>query len=1545
LEPEKEQNPLPKLPVRRWVAVVRRLLRSIGLAKLALLLLVGAVLLGLQYPWVQTRLANYATGWLVGKTGFAITIDKVSIRWLDAAVLKGVQVLDRQGQPMIVAEEIGVDYDLLALLQGKDIVLDRARLYHTDVNLINNEPDSSLNIDAFIKALSGPPSQDTTPSTQQFIIGQASLEDVRFSMHKPYADSLPAEMFDYNHFTLEKLNGDVEDFRVMNDTIQLLAVKLSGQEAHLKLPIHELSTFFRYWHTGMMFDDLRLRLGQSVLGDSLVFRFNGPEDFSDFNHKITIHAKLNGTEVSTDDLAVFAPGLRAYGDRYRVSATLRGTVERLQVRNANLGFGRESRLVGNFAFDGLPNLDETLLQFKFRDADVQVADLRPYVGEGPSEFLAKFGRLRFSGEFDGLPYDFVTKAKIQTDLGYLAPDLNIKVNEEFYEGTLVTKGLDLGRLLDQPLLQLLDMQAKVERGRGFDLKTADLKMTANIARLGVRGYGYQNLEFNGLVQQGVIDGGLNIADPNLTFSGAGKVDLNSQTIEAEANVAKALLQPLGFTKVESSLRADVDLNFTGLTLDELQGDLDFDSLYLAYGAKDVLFKPLKIHSSIEAGQQRDFYVQSDMLDIEAVGNFKPSRTLRDIGLLYEEYMLDLVNDSAAIWQYYHDPARLKKRVDDWKATGYEMDYSIVLKNINPIAQVFAPDLYVSKGATLKGYFRRDSLSNFFVQSQRLDTLSYGRYWFRQNDFTYLTTKQPQRDSIFASLRFVSQAPALKNPDGSSALELEGLRLESLWRGQEIGYQFFVKQKDQPDYADLKGSFRLLANNRYQFNLYPSHLKVLNEDWANTDTARVDVRGREVKFANFYAAYGKRFLQVAGQLSEDPAQPLNLQLANFNLGVFSKLLGKKLTGYASLDATVQDAYRDLRVDGNLGADSITIDGFLIGDLASKVAWSKEKRGLSIDADIQRQGFKVIEVGGFYEPEARVPLNLTAELKEAEVNMIEPFLSDLASNFTGKAEGKVRIRGQLDEIGVKGELFVRGGGLTVNYLGTRYFFDDRIYFDEDYIGMRNLRLRDDRNAPAFIDGGIYHSGFDNFLLQITGTYKKFKVLDTKFSEESLYYGTAVGTGDFSIFGPTDRLAIKVNTRSEEGTRLSLPLDGYASAQSQEFVRFTSFRPADSAQAALPGQAVAKLDLSTLTVDMNLDITPDAYFEIIFDKKSGDIIRGNAKGKMNLDVNTRGDFTMVGDVEIVKGAYNFTFQNLFNKEFAIDPGSRLTWSGDPYKGQVNVTAVYDQRVAYKPIFSNALPVELQNAAEANRRYPTRVNLNVTGDILAPNIKFGLDFYDYPRTIVVGSQQINLETELSAFRARLDADEQELNRQVFSLILLKRLATAGDFRGLNAGQSAGGSVSELFANQISNWLSQVDEKLEVDINLNGLDANALNTMQLRLSYSFLNGRVRITRDGAFTSVNNQANASTIAGDWTVEYLISPDGRMRMKVYRRNIANTFNAALGGNTTTGMSFQFTKSFATISELFGQRRRGKAPARQNRRSQALPPRNRDSEIVF
>src|SRR5690606_12367507 len=176
-------------------------------------------------------------------------------------------------------------------------------------------------------------------------------------------------------------------------------------------------------------------------------------------------------------------------------------------------------------------------------------------------------------------------------------------------------------------------------------------------------------------------------------------------------------------------------------------------------------------------------------------------------------------------------------------------------------------------------------------------------------------------------------------------------------------------------------------------------------------------------------------------------------------------------------------------------------------------------------------------------------------------------------------------------------------------------------------------------------------------------------------------------------------------------------------------------------------------------------------------------------------------------------------------------------------------------------------------------------------------------------------LKADISAFKAKNQADELELKRQVFSLMALRRFSPENSF---NVSRSLGNSVSEFISNQLSYWITQFDENLEIDVDLNSIDQEAFNTFQLRLSYTTLDGRLRITRDGGFTNQLNQASFGAIAGDWTVEYLLSSNGKLRVKMYNTTNYNPVSAATlkrQSTTTAGFSLLHTESFDRIREVF------------------------------
>src|SRR5690606_4646581 len=206
------------------------------------------------------------------------------------------------------------------------------------------------------------------------------------------------------------------------------------------------------------------------------------------------------------------------------------------------------------------------------------------------------------------------------------------------------------------------------------------------------------------------------------------------------------------------------------------------------------------------------------------------------------------------------------------------------------------------------------------------------------------------------------------------------------------------------------------------------------------------------------------------------------------------------------------------------------------------------------------------------------------------------------------------------------------------------------------------------------------------------------------------------------------------------------------------------------------------------------------------------------------------------------------------------------------------------------------------------------------SPQIDFDIVARDLPQSIVVeGHPPVRLDFEFQAFKNKLD--EQELKRQVFSLVVLRKFSPLES--ALNTSGSIVNSVSELLSNQLSNWISQVDENLEIDLDLSTLDEEAYSAFQLRLSYTFMSGRLRVTRDGTFcgnqnnNNLNNNQSLSRIAGDWTVDYLLTPDGKLKVKMYNRTNINPILNTLGSqnSVTTGVSISHTQSFNNLKDIW------------------------------
>jgi hypothetical protein len=1124
--------------------------------------------------------------------------------------------------------------------------------------------------------------------------------------------------------------------------------------------------------------------------------------------------------------------------------------------------------------------------------------------------LTPMGRVTLSGQFLGYTNDFVAKGDFAGRLGEITSDINFKVNEKNfdlseYSGALVMRGFNLGQYLNDTVnFQKVNLDGKV-KGKGLNAQTADFTLNGKISSLGIRNYDYANIETNARFAKELFNGYLKINDPNLEFSAVGSVDLRKghDLVRVQAHLDTAILHNLNLTSKRIFLHSNVDVNIKGLELDSITGTVDLRNFKIDYNNNSLSLANIHLNSE-RANQNRTLNVQSTLVDAQVKGDFLLSDISKDINKLITEIILNIKNDEQAIAQYYER--------ENYRPKSYETDFWFRLKDVEPIVSLFNTDLVVADNTLLEGNFKSGYTTIFQLYSS-IDSLAYNQSLFVGNDLELTISKIADSTSVLAMASVASDYQVV-----NQNFKTKNLLTEAIWNENHIDFGIDADQDGQPNYVRIKGAIDFLRDST-QIHIQPSTIKVLDEYWEVDPNNVITLTHRNTNIKDLRIRNDSQFLLLNGTVSPDPRKVLMMEVREFDLSVLKTILGRQISGRLEALFELSNFYKDPFVQNDVTIDSLVLDNFFVGDIRGRNQWDTLENRFQINFFIDRNKSRIVNIYGAYIPSReQSPLDLHAKLENANLKIIEPYFDDIFSNLGGTITGDYRISGKLNSPAFLGEGEVKDGRIMVNYLKTLYQFTGTVGLSPNSVYFKNIELVDILKNRAKLNGTITHTNFRETRINLESEFRNFQVLNTTLRDNSLFYGQGYATGELNIFGPVANLKFTSNARTDKNTRIFIPIGDDTDVEKKEFIKFVNFRDS-TFQKNIAAKITNKLDLTGITMDFNLDVTPDAYCEIILNSQAGDKIRGRGNGEIQLQLDTKGEFNMFGPFEFTEGWYTFTLYDLINKEFEIKRGSRITWYGDAYGGQLDLSATYNQQASLAPIVTDE---SIRSAPQLRRKYPVQVLIKLDGPMLSPQINFDIVATDLPQSIAVeNNAPIRLAFEFQAFKNKMD--EQELKRQVFSLIILRRFSPPESFN--TSGSDVINSVSELFSNQLSNFVSQVDENLEIDVDFSRMDEEAFNTFQLRLSYTFLNGRLRVTRDGTFYTNNSnttdasdaQTNLSSLAGDWTVDYMLTADGKLKVKMYNRTNINPILNTLGSqnSVTTGVSISHTQTFNELSDLW------------------------------
>lgn len=1445
--------------------------------------LLTAALFLFQIPRVQTLTANLLADLIIEKTGYEVEIEKAYLTSFDVLQVDGLHLRNPEGDSLIDLKKGQVQFNLYQLYRKTKIPVQSIKLENPKLILRKNE-EEELEIQDLILQLFPKSNRKNKAywDLSNVIVEGGSL---RFSK--------PMEFSSENSPTIvlkgfRNIDLQLRDLFQKEDSafVEIELFHLEERTSGLFLDIE--NTTFNSKELDFRLNSLRLRTNGIELSRSLRVRLENDGKIRAKN----IDAQLEDARIFPSELAAL---LKDQNLKALPKITLNGEWKyadnEIEFRKARILSDGGSELKGNFYIEDLSSLNSSFIQAHLSESKISGTDLSLVSKRLNTGLMEKFGFLMIDGFIEGFVTDFVAKGRFITQQGLLLTDLNFKKSSPDipvqYSGTIGTRDFALGDLFEPEIeISRVNLNGEVA-GSNLNLEGLNLIFEGQVDHLEIYQRPINNIELKGNLSQKLFSGLIDSKDQNLDFSLNGTVNLHdsSETVDVDLMVQKADLYKLDLTDNPSGFVLEGKVNIQNFNPDSILGLVLLKKVNAYNNEKELRFDSLKI--VLEGPpEQRIISLHSDYLDLLAEGNFDYAG-LKSSWPKLEAMFGSILQPGSKL--------AAEESINSYIHAGLN------LKNISPILSFLKPGL-IHGGRGLVEMDYSWGTNDHLDFNLYLDTLFYQGDAFIQNHLHFNLGRG--ENGITMGLEGLSENQIL-----STKTQLQETRILVYHQNDELDIHLASAMEDRDWFQfGLNGNGKI-QNDTLKFSVDPnsSRLSFLGKSWKFNTGNEFSLSGEGLKFDSLGFFTDAERIIGFGEI-RDATSRFEVDLDYFNLVNLNPFIVNRLTGNASGALILENDGNEQQFMTNLLINDFTFNDLLVGDLTWTIERETEEEIYDLALRIDHLGEEYFNAEGRIFPKEEFAIDMNSSLREVDLHFLEPLLEGVLSDISGKVSGNIRFSGNLRDPEVHGILLVNNGKFKVDYLNSSFRVEDQILMGIDRILFSNSKVFDQQGNPVKVIGGIFHDGFKNLVLDMSYQLDNNLLMDIPSEQNDLFFGTGIASGDIKLFGSIKDVLIDADIVTEEGTKIFIPFDNAESVAQTDQIRFLSKvieQEKDEKKKKKPKKE--NNEITGLKLTANLDINEKAEVQLLLDQSTDDRIWGRGNGEMTMEIDTRGDFQLLGNYEITQGTYNFTMLNIINKQFEIEEGSSISWTGDPYKGIMNVSGLYKQHVSLQPLMISADSLVLQTS-QAKRRYPVDVELKLSGEVLTPGIGFGIDIMETP---VFAGYDFN--SDKLAFYNRIQNDEDEMNRQVFSLIMLRRFSQDGAYFG----QTASGNVSELLSNQLSNYLSQVDENFEIDFDISGFSEADLKNMQLRMSYQFMEGKLKVSREGGFYNATDEADVSSVIGDWTIEYLLSDDGRLRVRVFNRNNPNVYSDIEGQQSTVtgGFSLMYTQNFNNFSELF------------------------------
>ncbi|MBS4056357.1 MAG: translocation/assembly module TamB [Bacteroidales bacterium] len=1460
----------------------------------------------LKDPFIQTFAARSAASYLSKKLNTTIYVGGFFVDLDLSLKVEQLVVYDRHDSVMFKAEKIKLrpSPNIFRELAFSNLTFDELQV---QVIRYEDEPDLNLQFvidyfsdssDATTEASRAPAEKVKPPLIK---IGSVKIKQSKFRYWDQHYDVPGGVGMDYAHLNISDINIDLSDVSIVGDSVNCDIRRLSGTDT-CGIELRQLTAGVTLSSTGLQMRTLEMQTNESELHCDLKFEYPNYSAYLEFIDSVKMTIQAEPSTVMMSDIGYFAQELIPMQDRIDFTGFVSGPVSDLVARNFHFSYGKSTVFDGNLSLKGLPDVYKTYADVQINNLETNVDDLlsfkMPLDGSQlplPDQLKA-LRTIHIDGQYTGFYNDFLANVNINTGVGNVFADLLVRKNDLgriFYNGQLRARNFDLSALFETEYApDKLNLDLRLD-GQGIKAETISAKLDGKISSMIFLGNAFRDIRMSGDFSNMKFNGKLGIEDRKLRLDFSGLADFSEKNPEFnfDVKIPFANLYRLNLLKNDSVmvLSTFINANFSGSNLDEMQGQIMIDNTRYTDSRGSYIMQHFELNSSRDVYFPRRVQINSDFFDFEMAGTID----YRHMGESIRQFIGQYVNFTM-----------LKPASDEFAS----QDFFIALKfkNTTVLRRLFIPELMLSPDASFSGVFtnRNYSLNTTFSAS----LLGYNN--IKMNDVVLKTTTDRWNAGI--SLNGSEIIFRDSTADNPTALGLNKPVFSSSMSNDSIAFQ--LGWDDEPlvsrNRGDIRGYFN--TGKEYGGELKITHADLIVNDsiWSISPGNKVEITRDYTSIEDLKLSLGNQDITLNGRLPVDTSDSLDVDLNQWDLSNFDLLtvgFGVDLDGVISGNMQLANLANSPAFFSNLFLTKLKMNGEKLGDARIVSSWSNKDQSIYLNAQFINVGniatSRMLSLRGFYYPaKTKESLDFELALDNFRIKALAPFMKGILSRVEGLASGEFTIKGTPDKPELLGKLSLRRTGFLIDYLNVAYSLSHDFDISPTKIIIDKLELFDTLSNKAMVNGAITHDYLKNFRFDVRVTPRDFIAMNTDKSMNELFYGGARVNGEVLIKGPLNDIFMNIAATTRTGTSIYIPLSTTTSVGESDYIIFYS--PNDSIKET-EVVATKRQDTDKYNINLETVVTPDANLKIFLPYNMGNL-ESAGNGNLKIGYNSNGDFSLLGDYIVKTGMFNFVFENLVRKKFELLEGGRISWTGDPYDADIDIKGLYRVKTSV-----SSLGFVIDSTSSMRNRINVDCIIHLTQQLFNPTIKFSI--------VLPNADEDIRQMVFSTLDTTNDA---MMTQQMISLLVLGSFSySSGDNVGI------GSSSINVISNQLSSWLSKISKDFDVGLHYKPGDKISNEELEVALSTQLFNDRITI--DGNFGVMGNRVptqNASNIVGDIDVNFLITSDGRLRLKAFNHsNVNSWYNSNSFENIapyTQGVGISYKQEFDTFESLFKRKKNSK-----------------------